>query len=346
MPPASTNALFFGMDLHALARDFKIAWQGMKAWPVFSWFAPTADVRLHLPSGAQLVSSGVNGPVAQDTQRSRTAKHQAIVLSEDVLIRRSLRLPPLRPAELNAAVAMDVKAVSPFSPDESLWIYHTGPEVDGMRPVDVAITSRKLVGNYTQPLGAWAPTAEIWISRQDGGGFMAVPGYGQGTRAQGARAWRWLVAAAVLLALLLLAAIATTPTLQLYLRAQHAASAWAQLQPKVTPLIAEREKMLRYAEQLQRLEKIHGQPVLTLDVLKLLTEALPDDTSLTTLRIQGSKLTMGGQTSNTAALMKHLGSVAGLKDIKSPVPAVKPLGATREIFTIEALMTKAEPQIP
>lgn len=47
-----------------------------------------------------------------------------------------------------------------------------------------------------------------------------------------------------------------------------------------------------------------------LTVLDLLTQALPDDTSLLNLQLQGLKVTMAGQTTNAAALMQHLSSLS------------------------------------
>ena len=83
------------------------------------------------------------------------------------------------------------------------------------------------------------------------------------------------------------------------------------------------------------LAELVGQPLPPLNVLKIVTDALPDDTSLLGLQVQGAKVTLSGQTANAAALMKQLGATAGLRDVIAPTPATKPLGATREQFTIE-----------
>ena len=72
----------------------------------------------------------------------------------------------------------------------------------------------------------------------------------------------------------------------------------------------------------------------------LLTRALPDDSSLLNLQIQGSKIRLTGQTTNTADLMQKLSAYPGLRDVKAPSAATRPLGANKESFTIELELTQ------
>jgi general secretion pathway protein L len=68
---------------------------------------------------------------------------------------------------------------------------------------------------------------------------------------------------------------------------------------------------------------------------------------LLVLQIQGHKVSITGQTANASALMKKLGGQPGLRDVRAPAPATKPLGATRESFTIEFTMDPAQwPSVP
>jgi len=137
------------------------------------------------------------------------------------------------------------------------------------------------------------------------------------------------------LALALIAAMAVTPSVKLYLRFLQANQAMLSLQQKAGPAVAQREALVRATEQLASLAELIGKPTPPLQTLKLITQALPDDTSLLSLQILGPKVSISGQTGNAAALMKQLGSTPGLRDVKAPTPATKPLGAPRESFTIE-----------
>jgi general secretion pathway protein L len=111
---------------------------------------------------------------------------------------------------------------------------------------------------------------------------------------------------------------------------------------KATPVIAQRESLVRMSEQLTNLALLSRKSAPPLQTLKLITEALPDDTSLLSLQLQGQKVSISGQTGNAAALMKQLGSTPGLRDVKAPTPATKPLGAPRESFTIEFTLDPAQ----
>ena len=72
-----------------------------------------------------------------------------------------------------------------------------------------------------------------------------------------------------------------------------------------------------------------------LKVMDLLTQALPDDTSLLGLQVQGLKVTMNGQTTNAAALMQHLSAQPGIREVRAPSAATRPLGVSKDSFSLE-----------
>ena len=79
-------------------------------------------------------------------------------------------------------------------------------------------------------------------------------------------------------------------------------------------------------------------------VMALLTDALPDDTSLLGVQIQGSKVSINGLTPNAAALMQQLGSRPELRDVKAPTAATRSPGSPKDVFNIEfTLIEKAAP---
>ena len=145
-----------------------------------------------------------------------------------------------------------------------------------------------------------------------------------------------------MLALALLVGIAATPSLQLYLRSKQAEAALQALQQKALPVLAERERFTLVSEKLTQLGENFNQSLAPRPVLQLITEALGDDTSLLSLQVQGHKVSLTGQTVNASALMKKLDSLPGLREVRAPAPATKPLGATRESFTIEFTMDPAQ----
>lgn len=344
MSSSNAQARFFGLDLGSLWRDLLTAWRGMLEWRVFSWAWPESVVRLCLPSGGHALSRGLHMPPMQDEQGVRSARLQALVLPESLLLRRTLQLPKLQAAELQAALALEVQTLSPFATDDLAWAYEITPQDGDFMRVHIVLCSRKLIGQHQQTAhpGLKLQTSEVWAPRLSEPGFVVLPGFGETRRQRQNASGRWASALLALLAVAFLLAMAVTPSVKLYLRALQANQAMTSLGQKAVPAIAQRESLVRVSEQLTSLALLTGQPVPPLQTLKLITEALPDDTSLLSLQIQGLKVSITGQTGNAAALMKQLGGTPGLRDVKAPTPATKPLGAPRESFTIEFTLDRAQ----
>ena len=348
LPPTqnqtSPQAGFFGLDLNSIGRDLLVAWRAMLNWPVVAWLWPKSDVRLWLPKGGPALSRGANAALIHDKARARAAGFEAVLLPESILLRRNVALPRLQAAEVQAALALEVGSLSPFSPDDVIWAHQMGQQNFTRLHAQVVITSRKLIAQHLESTHPQVrlQNAEIWVlggvDAKAEPGYLALPGFGEARRQRHDSGWRWASAMLVLLALGLVAAIAATPTIRLYLKSLQANQALAIVAKKAGPVLAQRESLLRASEQVASLNKLVDKPVVPLQSLTLITQALPDDTSLLSLQIQGVKVTMTGQTVNAASLMKQLGSTAGLRDVKAPVAATKPLGAPREQFTIEFML--------
>lgn len=335
---AQNPARFFGLDMSSLWRDLGTAWHGMAQWPVFAWLSPASPVRLSLPSGAQAFCRDLRSAPLDDAQRAKAARFQAVLLPENLLLRRAVGLPKLQPAELDAALALQIQTLNPFPPGEALWTHEILPDGNNALRAQLVLTSRKLVDQHLATVHPERQSPEIWVPRAVGPGFVMLAGFGEGRRQRQGAAWRWVSVLLGVFALALVAAIAVTPTVQLYIRSIKASQVMAALQQKAGPVMAQRESLVRATDQLASASSLAGKPVPALQALSLITESLPDDTSLLSLQIQGPKVTMSGQTANAAALMKLLGGTPGLRDVKAPTPATKPLGAPRETFTIEFML--------
>lgn len=334
---------FFGFDLGSLWRDLLTAWRGMMEWPVLAWLWPKLPVRLWLPTGDQALSRGLHTLPIDDKHRIQSARLDACLLPENMLLRRAMNLPRLQSQELMAALDLEVQTLSPFTRNDTLWTHDIESKNNNTLRVDLALTSRNLIAQHiaaTHPELA-LQTSEVWVTRANGPGFLVLPGFGEARRQRQSLAWFWTGILLTLLAVALMAAIAVTPGAQLYLRALQANEAMAALQKNAGPVLAQRESLVRASDQLTSLAELVGKPNPPLQSLKLITDAFPDDTSLLSLQIQGFKVSLSGQTANASALMKQLGSTPGLRDVKAPAPATKPLGAPRESFTIEFTLDPA-----
>ncbi len=341
---SSGQSRLLGLNLGALWHDLLAAWASMLEWRVFSWAWPEQTVRVRLPAGGHALSRSLSAPLLHDEQGIRSAQFEALLLPEELLLRRTLELPKLQPTELQAAITLEVQALSPFAAGDLVWAWETAAQTDNITRAQVVLSSHKLIEKYQESAhpDLRLQDSEVLVARLEEPGFILLPGFGEARRQRQATTWRWVSAVLAVLVLALITAMAATPSIKLYLRALQANHAMEVMGQKAGPAMAQRESLVRLSEQLTNLTLLAANSVPPLQTLKLITQALPDDTSLLSLQLQGNKVSISGQTGNAAALMKQLGGTPGLHDVKAPTPATKPLGAPRESFTIEFTLDPAQ----
>ncbi|WCM89169.1 PilN domain-containing protein [Acidovorax sp. NCPPB 3576] len=335
MPSISSDARFLGIDLHALWRDVRSPWQGMHAWPLFSWLTPSAPVvLLHPEDGLSFwlgdeKQSKVAGPVK--------ASFTAVELPEEFVLRRTLTLPPMAESDIAKAGALEVRAISPFPEADLVWGYRLLEGTAGSSRIELALASRKQVAQYLASQAArlgGVSNPEVWV-RSNQQRPIVLGGYGEGLRH--AHALRWMRAGyGLLLSMAVLAvAIAVTPTLQLRERAIEAAQSYQDAAKRTAPVVAKRDALMQSAEKLGMLSEVLATRIEPLRALDKLTQLLPDDTYLQSFRMQGAKVTIVGMTGNAAALMQVLGNEPGLREVRAPSAATRMGNSAKETFAIE-----------
>jgi general secretion pathway protein L len=355
MAALQTDARLFGLDLSGLGTQWLQAIRAMGQWPLVSWLTPRLPVRVLMPHGDVLTSTSDQKPLALQQKANIATEFEAVVLPDDLVLHHQVQLPPLPAAETQAALALAVQSQSPFAPDDLLWVARPAGTAHATTATrDVVLTSRPLVQAYLDTarprlLKATAPNTppEIWAHVAGAPPFV-VPGFGEARRQRSTRRRFAVNIGLCLLAFGLAVAAAVTPTLQLRMRAIDAVAQHARLQQQVAPALALRESHIKTTEQLQALADVAGPPVSAVQVLDLVTRALPDDTSLLSFVLNATeapakppKVVLTGNTGNAAALMQKLGNQPGLRDIKALTAATKPLGADKESFSIEATLDLA-----
>lgn len=338
MPLSQSNQTFFGMDTRAVAQGLSQAWGQLRESPAMAWMVPAVGVRWSRSSG-QEQSWQTDGRCFLQKASGRAVRFSAVELPEEVLLRRSLVMPRMSLATMADAVALDARSSSPFAPNDLIWgwSFRSGAE-QAQAIVELVLASRKSVEKYLAshtPEGVHEP--EVWCDSH-GAGPIVLRGFGEVRREQVQSRWKvingWLLGVMCLL----FAALAVTPTLQLRARALQAVAAYEELIRAATPALKQREALVLAETQLSELRSILAEQVEPLKVLEMLTQAIPDDTSLHSLQIQGLKVSLAGQTGNAAALIQQLGNHPALREVKAPTAATRPPGATKDTFSIEAMI--------
>lgn len=330
----SKDLRLFGLDLgKVLPRSAAPATAGQGAAGALSWLEPPRLVCLQQADGAQSWWKGreVFIPFALEGSPPRRPQ-KAWALPEALQLTRELRMPPLAPADLQAAVALQVAQWSPFSEAETLWAHVAQPAVDGQQDVTVVMSSRTHLQNFARQVAAGADDqVEIWAMASP---ERAVPLHG-GTGRSVSRWWTIAVLFLILTALGLGALALVSPTWRVRGEAIQAVYAYDALYEKAGPVVAQREQWLKLNERIMQLEKRVAEQADPLLLLQVLTEKLPDDAWVSRLQISGLKVSASVEAGNMASLMQVLAAVPGLVDIKSPSGAQRNRITGKESFVLD-----------
>ncbi|MDR0260993.1 MAG: PilN domain-containing protein [Comamonas sp.] len=342
----STESRFFGLDLNQLKADVLKTWRRAPQWPPLSWLRPAQTLRLVPAEGAPTVVWESGEPVAKP---GREPVFWALELPEHMVLRKTVALPALDPQDCASAAELEVQAISPFAADDLLWGYTELSRSSKAVKLLVVLASRAQTEPYLQSRvaqqlhlqtlkgGSKAESLEqpeVWVFAPERRPVV-FQGFGEQARYALGRKRLWWNVAGVALAVLLLAAIAATPTAQLRMRAIEATHAYEGMAAKTADVVAKRDTLIQSADKVAGLSELLAERIDGVQVLSMLTSVLPDDTALQSARIQGSKVTISGLTENASALMQKLSNQDGVKDVRAPSAATRMGGGTKENFTIE-----------
>lgn len=358
MARLKNHANLFGLDLSGLGVALREAWQDIWSWPVFAWLRPKAPVCVVLPDGETALYFKEKYVSKAREKDKLAAKYTAIQLPEEALLRRVVSMPELGADETQAALALEAQTHSPFLPDQTLWAAFP-LAVPGLNTwaFELVLTSRNLVQSQLELArssllqgNGQSSSPEIWVTNT-AGLTMALPGFGEGARLARLRNGFRLNVFLLLTAFLLALSVVLAPIVQLRMRALDARGQHVVLQQRVAPILQQRETYAALHDQWQSLSELSAQGFSAVQVLQVVTQILPGDTSVLTFQAQvdqaakAVKVQITGQTQNAAALMQQLGQQTGIRDVKAPTPAVKPPGAVKESFAIDFLVDAVRPVV-
>ena len=342
----STESRFFGLDLNQLKADILKTWRRAPQWPPLSWLRPAQTLRLVPAEGAPTVVWESGEPVLKP---GREPVFWALELPEHMVLRKTVALPALDPQDCASAAELEVQAISPFAADDLLWGYTELSRSSKAVKLLVVLASRAQTEPYLQAQVAQQlhlqtlkgqskaeslEQPEVWVFAPERRPVV-FQGFGEQARYALGRKRLWWNVAGVALAVLLLAAIAATPTAQLRMRAIEATHAYEGMAAKTADVVAKRDTLIQSADKVAGLSELLAERIDGVQVLSMLTNVLPDDTALQSARIQGSKVTISGLTENASALMQKLSNQEGVKDVRAPSAATRMGGGNKESFTIE-----------
>lgn len=289
------------------------------------------------PAVAHAVDSDGDGRWSVTGTRLRARKKDArkaagLLVPESECLWGAMQLPDMPRRALGGAVDEAMWRVSPLPPDQIVAAWQAVPSPQGGWNVDWGVCRRSVQDELLARHGLNAD-APVYLSRQ--GRAIAVRGAAwlRQRKRQG-----WADAAVVALLLLVLAAVAAPALMPLVLKRQavvRAVQHVSVLEPKAAPLRLQLDELRRQSLVAEELRKAIGSDLPLASVVEGLSAALPDDTWLDRIEINGTEIRIVGLTTNAADLIARLGRQPAFAEVRATTANVRDNTLGKERFTFD-----------
>ncbi len=329
MLESGQNWELFGYDMRNVGRHWLAAWREL----LFGYDSPLRrrldeTVRLVTPEGEQCYHAG--RPVA-----AAATDCEAVLLPDDLVLARTLILPRAAEAELDAVLALEVTANSPFPADDTGFGWQVLGRDDDQLRVQLDIVSLSSVmtylANHYDRHDVHAQ--EVWV--REGEVMVVLRGFGEQLREGRYRRRLVRTAATGALALALL----------LVLFAAAAGFKGAELSRMDSMAGAARQEASEASRMRGALSQANatvagvntvlaGMPSPHVELARL-TALLGDDVSIQRLRMEGREITLRGRTVDAAAVMQLLIDQPQYVEVVAPGAITLMPGTNLETFQLE-----------
>lgn len=330
--------LFLGFDLRQIPALWIAGWKEALSWPVLAWLRVTPAIKVHFSDGtsADFVNGRILAPKSGSSSNLNTAFH-ALVLPENILLKRALHLPKMSSADLRRTLQFEVDAATPFDPAQTVWGFRSDEHQEGsVQRVDLVLTSSayidKLLAQMALPVDS--SKLEIWGMNAQSQPVTLI-GFAEHRRTGFIRRQVFQIVSLLLLIPLLLVAIVGVPMVAAHIRLSHAEAALAALESKSSVVEAQRSKLNAQGQSAKVVLNYLENPPRPLFVLNLLSEHIPDSAYLERLDMDEQRVVIKGQADNAAALTQTLGALPELQNVHAPAAITRNPQNNKERFTLE-----------
>lgn len=318
----------FGLDLFGVFDYLREGLREAGCWRWLAWLSPQEPVCLIAPDGTRSIRRGVSPLVVSGRVPARTI---AVELDEEVVLVRRLRLPRLATRELEAALLLQARALSPFPEDDLVWGWRRDAAGDGLA-LTLVMVSRAEVERRVDRLGVSPEERpEVWF---DGDRPVLIRGFGENVRARRERRTRGLLLIATVSLPVLALIAAAAPVYRAANRADEAQVRLAALQKQAAPSIDLRERLVKLRESAAALGQRIADPGRELDTLDLLTKVIPDDAMVSRAEFRGPVLRLTGIADDGTRVLQLLTNRPEFAEVKALAPFSR-IASGKESFSIE-----------
>ncbi len=298
---------------------------------------------IHAPSGTpadrvRIVDGSVEGALPVNLATALRGSRVELVLQPDRFLSRALELPKRATEFLAGIVRSQIDRLTPWSAEEAVFGWTAPSELEKDRvQLTVVATARALIAPYLRALSDLGADSIAVSTVLQGANAVTAPVEILEHSARGALDLRRVRRAlsAVFVAMGLSACIAVGA-------AQFVTDAFDARQQDSLRRIAERRAWMRREDVTgalpahRLLERRKRETPSTVIVLEALSEALPDHTYVTELRVEGDKLQVVGVTRDAPALIRLMEQSPHFTRATFFAPTTQAPGDPGERFHIEA----------
>lgn len=308
----------------------------MLRWPLFAWLQPKAVVRLFRDRGLDSLVSGVSlTPAPAGFKGAATA----VLLPDDGVLVHQLTLPDLGESELAHVVEREFRANSPFAPESAVWGWATTPLPEDRLKVSIAIAERSQALSYMESLVEQSRVhdCEVWAEGADGA-VIVLGGFGGRSRRRLERRGLFFRVLLLLGILLQLCALCALPV---WVERGKAIEAIGRLE-EVTKLsrdaVFARDMLSRTNQAVQAARSASQDKIDVPLLVETLTQAVPDEASLSRLEINGRHVKIIGMAANGSGLLEVLSGRPEFQEVRATSPISRQGGAKKDSFVIELVV--------
>lgn len=300
--------------------DFKRVLMEHGAWPAATSTAVA-------PGGARWSITGTRA-----RQQPGKPKAASFLVPESDCLWGTLPLPDMPRHALAGGVEEALWRVSPMPPEQIVAAWWAQPQAQGGWTVEWGMCRRSQLAQQLEQHGL-APDAPVFLLRQG----RAYPVRSAAWRNQQSRQ-RWMDWGGMALLLVVVAALALPALMPLVLKREAVVRAVAHvgvLEPQAAPLRQKMDDLRQQAQLAEELRKNASTDVPLASVIEALSAAIPSETWLDRVEINGSEIRITGLTANATELVGQLGRQPGLADVRATGANVRDATLNKERFTFE-----------
>lgn len=286
------------------------------------------------PTQRAVSSNGDRWSIIGSALRKSSAgrKPNSLLMDEKECLWGELLLPYMPRQSLDRAVDEALWRVSPLPTDQIVAAWHAEPHAEGGWAIQWGMCRRSAQDELLTQHGL-TENALVYLTRQ--GRAFSVSG--KARQKQDSRQ-RWVDRTVIGALLILLIALSLPALMPLVLKRQavvRAVQHVAALESKAAPLRQKMDELRRQAGVAQELNRNISTDLPLANVVDELSAAIPSDTWLDRIEINGSEIRIAGLTNNATELIGHLGRQAMFADVRATTANVRDGTLNKERFTFD-----------